>query len=160
MIERIRIAIGSDHAGFELKESVRRYLASHGYVVEDCGVHSEQPADYPDSAEKVAVRVSSHAVDRGVLICGTGLGMAIAANKVTGVRAATCNNTLLARLAGEHNDANILTMGGRIVSEAEAQRILDAWLGAAFAGGRHQERVQKITKIEEEQTLLKQAPQS
>jgi len=148
---KIRIAVGSDHAGFALKESVRHYLVSRGYDVEDCGVHSEEPADYPDSAEKVAVRVSRHEVERGVLICGTGLGVAIAANKVPGVRAATCNNTLLARFAGEHNDANILTMGGRIVDEAQAQRILDAWLGAKFAGGRHQERVQKITKIEEEQ---------
>ena len=144
-----KVAIGSDHAGFALKESVGAYLQAKGYDVEDCGVHSEQPADYPDSALKVALRVAGREVETGVLICGTGLGMAIAANKVQGVRAATCNDTLLARFARAHNNANVLTLGGRIVGEAEARRILDTWFATTFAGGRHEQRVEKIAAIEE-----------
>ncbi|MGH9328366.1 MAG: ribose 5-phosphate isomerase B, partial [Terriglobia bacterium] len=140
----------SDHAGFELKEAVRKHLEEKGYEVEDCGVHSEQPADYPDYARKVAVRVSGHEAGWGVVICGTGLGVAIAANKVPGIRAATCNDTLLARFAREHNNANVLAMGGRIVAPAEAKKIVDTWLGAQFEGGRHARRVEEITAIEEE----------
>ncbi|MGH9470276.1 MAG: ribose 5-phosphate isomerase B [Terriglobia bacterium] len=145
----MKVAIGSDHAGYALKESVRAYLAERGYEVEDCGVDSEQPADYPDYAAKVAVRVAAHYVGSGILICGTGLGVAIAANKVPGIRAATCNNTLLARFAREHNDSNVLAMGGRIVAPGEARRIVDTWFETEFAGGRHQQRVDKITAIEE-----------
>lgn len=150
MPEKLKVAIGSDHAGFALKENVRKYLAEKGCEVEDCGVHSEQPADYPDYAEKVAVRVAGREAGCGVLICGTGLGVAIAANKVHGIRAATCNNTLLARFAREHNNANVLAMGGRIIDAAEARKIVDTWLAAEFAGGRHARRVEKITAIEEE----------
>lgn len=149
MPEKLKVAIGSDHAGYVLKESVRAYLADKGCEVEDCGVHSEQPADYPDYAAKVAALVAAHQAASGILICGTGLGVAIAANKTPGIRAATCNNTLLARFAREHNDANVLAMGGRIVAPAEAKRIVDTWFDTAFAGGRHEQRVEKITALEE-----------
>lgn len=146
-----KIALGSDHAGFLLKERVRHYLQSKGYDVEDCGVHSLEPADYPDYAEKVATRVARQEAESGVLICGTGLGVAMAANKVHGIRAATCNNTLLARFARAHNGANVLDMGGRMVDEAQAQRILDTWFSTPFEGGRHEQRVEKITAIETRQ---------
>lgn len=149
MNEKLKIAIGSDHAGFRLKESVRKHLAEKGCDVEDCGVHSDEPADYPDSAQKVAVRVAGCQAGWGILICGTGLGMAIAANKVPGIRAATCNNTLLARFAREHNNANVLALGGRMVDAAEARKIVDTWLAAEFAGGRHERRVEKIIALEE-----------
>ncbi|MGH9452163.1 MAG: ribose 5-phosphate isomerase B [Terriglobia bacterium] len=154
MPEKLIVAVGSDHAGFALKERVREYLQSKGYGVEDCGVHSEEPADYPDYAEKVATRVAGRLAQCGVLICGTGLGVSIAANKVAGIRAAMCNNTLLAHFARAHNDANVLTMGGRIVDEAQARKILDTWFSTSFAGGRHEQRVEKITAIE--QHLLKE----
>lgn len=151
MPEKIKVAIGSDHAGFALKESVREHLQGLGYEVEDCGTHSTDPADYPDYARKVAERVAGRAVDTGIVVCGTGLGVAIAANKVPGIRAATCNNTLLARFARAHNDANVLAMGGRIVDRAQAEKILDTWFSTPFAGGRHEERVEKITAIETEE---------
>ncbi|MGH9351565.1 MAG: ribose 5-phosphate isomerase B [Terriglobia bacterium] len=151
MPEKPKVALGSDHAGFALKESVRRYLQGLGYEVEDCGTHSEQPADYPDYAKKVAERVAGKSAATGIVICGTGLGVAIAANKVTGIRAAACNNTLLARFARAHNDANVLAMGGRIVDRAEAEKILNTWFSTSFAGGRHEERVQKITILEDQQ---------
>lgn len=151
MPEKIRIAVGSDHAGFALKESVRAYLQGKGCSVEDCGVHSLEPADYPDYAERVATRVAHAEAQWGVLICGTGLGVSIAANKVEGIRAALCNNTLLARFARAHNNANVLAMGGRIVDEAQARNILDTWFSTSFAGGRHEQRVEKIAAIEQRQ---------
>ncbi|HEX5481056.1 MAG TPA: ribose 5-phosphate isomerase B [Terriglobia bacterium] len=149
MPEKPKIAVGSDHAGFALKESVREHLRGLGFDVEDCGVHSADSADYPDCAEKVATRVAGGLAGFGVVICGTGLGVAIAANKIPGIRAATCNNTLLARFAREHNDANVLAMGGRMVDEAQARKILETWLKTEFAGGRHEQRVQKIIRIEQ-----------
>lgn len=156
MPEKIKVAIGSDHAGFALKESVREHLQNLGYEVEDCGTHSAEPADYPDYARKVAERVAGHAVDTGIVVCGTGLGVAIAANKVPGVRAVTCNNTLLARFARAHNDANVLAMGGRIVDLAQAEKIVSTWFSTRFEGGRHQERVQKIAAIEAEDAEQKE----
>lgn len=152
MPSKSKIAVGSDHAGFKLKEQVREYLRTQGYEVTDCGTHSEQPADYPDYAAQVASRVATQEMEWGVLICGTGLGMAMAANKVPGIRAAACNDTLLARFAREHNNANILAMGGRIVDESTARKILNAWSVAVFAGGRHERRVEKIGAIEEHRT--------
>lgn len=152
MPEKVAVAVGSDHAGFALKESVRGYLEAKGFSVDDCGVHSPESADYPDYAERVASRVARNEVQTGVVICGTGLGVSIAANKVAGIRAAVCNNTLLARFARAHNNANVLAMGGRIVDEAEARRIIDTWFSTPFEGGRHEERVEKITAIEKRQT--------
>ncbi len=148
MPDKIKIALGADHAGLELKEKVREYLVSQGYEVEDLGTHSPQPVDYPDYAEKVAARVAAKAVSFGVLVCGTGLGVAMAANKVPGIRAAPCNDTISAHLAREHNDANVLTLGGRLTDEATARKILDTWLATPFAGGRHERRVEKIAAID------------
>lgn len=147
MPERVKIALGSDHAGFALKEKVREYLVSKGYDVKDHGPRSAESVDYPDYAEKVAERVAAREATYGVLVCGTGLGMAISANKVPGIRATPCADTLSARLAREHNDANVLTLGGRLLDEATAQKILDTWLSTPFAGGRHERRVQKIDAI-------------
>ncbi len=149
MPQKAKIALGADHAGFELKEKVREYLRSKGYEVEDHGTQSVESVDYPDFAEKVATRVAAKEAGFGVLMCGTGLGVAIAANKVPGIRAAPCNDTLSAHLARAHNDANVLTMGGRLVDEAMAQKILDTWLSTPFEGGRHERRVQKIAAIDQ-----------
>lgn len=132
-----------------MKERVRRYLAAQGYDVEDCGAHSERAVDYPDYAKKVALCVAKREAEWGVLICGTGLGMAIAANKIAGVRAVTCNDSLLARFAREHNNANILALGGRIVDEHTARKILDTWIATCFAAGRHERRVEKLGAIEQ-----------
>lgn len=149
MPHRIKIAVGADHAGFELKEKVREYLASRDYEVEDHGTSSTDSVDYPDFAERVATQVASKQATYGVLVCGTGLGMAVAANKVPGVRAAACSETLSARMAREHNDANVLTLGGRLIDEAAARKILDTWLATPFAGGRHERRLEKIATIDE-----------
>ena len=150
-----RIAVGSDHAGFLMKERLRTYLQERGYVVEDCGTHSQRAADYPDFAHKVAARVARREVEWGVLVCGTGIGMAMAANKIPGVRAATCNDTLLARFAREHNNANVLALGSRMLDESAARKILDTWATARFTGGRHKQRVDKLTRIEQDPAMEK-----
>jgi ribose 5-phosphate isomerase B len=146
--ENRKIVLGGDHAGFALKEKVREYLLRQGYDVEDAGPATPEPVDYPDFAQKVAERVANREADFGVLMCGTGLGVAIAANKVPGIRAATCNDTLSAHFARAHNDANVLAMGGRLIDEATARKVLDTWLSTPFEGGRHQRRVDKIAVIE------------
>lgn len=146
---KIKIVLGADHAGFALKEKVREYLTDKGLEVEDEGPLTPGPVDYPDFAEKVATRVAAQQADYGVLVCGTGLGMAIAANKVAGVRAATCNDTLSAHFARAHNDANVLALGGRLVDHATARKILDIWLATPFEGGRHGRRVDKIAAIDQ-----------
>ena len=150
MAEKIRIAVGADHAGFALKEKVREYLLSRGYEVEDHGTNSAESVDYPDYAERVARRVATKAVTFGVLFCGAGIAMAIVANKVAGVRAAPCNDTLTAALAREHNNANVLSLGGRTVDEMTARKILDTWLATPYAGGRHERRLSKISAIEQQ----------
>ena len=149
MAQRPRIALGSDHAGFSLKEKAREYLTAQGYDVADQGPAAPDPVDYPDFAEKVAERVAAKEADFGVLVCGTGLGMAMAANKVPGIRAATCTDTLSAHYARAHNDANVLTLGGRLTDEATARKILDTWLATPFEGGRHERRVSKISDIDQ-----------
>jgi len=148
MPAKIKIALGADHAGFPLKEKVREYLEDRGLEVEDHGPQSTERVDYPDSAEKVATRVAAKQADYGVLVCGTGLGMAMAANKIPGIRAATCNDTLSAFFARSHNDANVLALGGRLVDAATAQKIVDTWLSTPFEGGRHARRVEKIARID------------
>ncbi len=148
MPEKIRIAVGSDHAGFPLKEKAREYLVSKGYEVEDHGTDSGESVDYPDFAERVANRVAANEVTFGLVVCGTGVGVAMAANKVPGIRAAACCDTITTRLAREHNDANVLTLGGRVVDEAAARKILDTFLSTPFAGGRHERRIQKIDAID------------
>ena len=149
MAEQLRIAIGADHGGFDLKERVRHYLADQGHAVADLGTNSTDSVDYPDFARKVAERVSAKGADFGVVICGTGLGVAMTANKVRGIRAAPCSETLSARFARSHNDANVLTMGGRLIDYSTAVKILDVFLSTPFEGGRHQRRVDKINSTGE-----------
>ena len=143
----LTIAIGSDHAGFELKEAVRKYLESQEIAIKDFGTFSTDSVDYPDYAYAVASAVAKGEFDRGILICGTGLGMSIVANKVKGIRAAECTTPYLAEMSRRHNDANVLTLGGRVLSAEEAQKIVRAWLETQFEGGRHQRRVDKIHQL-------------
>jgi ribose 5-phosphate isomerase B len=138
------IIVGSDHAGFELKEKVKRQLERKGLLVEDVGTSSTEPVDYPRFAHVVADAIGSGRRARGVLVCGTGLGVAMAANRHPGVRAAVAYDELTARLSREHNDANVLALGGRSLDHEKALRILDVWLGTAFADGRHTRRVAAI----------------
>jgi len=145
----MKIALAADHAGFALKEKVREYLQSKGLAVEDCGPPSADPVDYPDFAEKVARRVAARQADYGVLVCGTGLGMMLAANKVRGIRALPCADTLSAHFARAHNNGNVLTLGGRLLDESSMQKIVDTWLSTPFQGGRHERRVEKVTALEE-----------
>lgn len=146
----MRIFIGSDHAGLALKEHVGSYLERSGHDVIDVGTHSEESVDYPDYAREVARAVASGDADVGVLVCGTGLGMEIAANKVRGVRAVQAMDPELAIMARKHNDANVLTLAGRYTDPATAERIVDAFVNTAFEGGRHARRVSKISAIEHE----------
>lgn len=143
-----RIALGADHAGFHIKEVIKSFLEGQGYPVDDAGTWSEESVDYPDYARKVAGEVARGQAPLGILICGTGIGVAIAANKVEGVRAATAHDAMTARAAREHNDANVLTLGGRVVDTEHALEIVREFLGASFAGGRHQRRIDKITEID------------
>jgi ribose 5-phosphate isomerase B len=144
----MKIALGADHAGFALKDHLRRHLEAHGHAVSDLGTHSTESTDYPDHAAAVGRAVASGEAERGLLVCGTGVGMAMAANKVRGVRAANCNNLFTARLARAHNDANVLTLGAREVAPEHAAAILDAFLATPFEGGRHARRIQKIADLE------------
>ena len=144
----MRIAIGSDHAGYRLKEHCKVVLKAAGHELEDFGTHSEESVDYPPICAAVARAVAAGDADRGVVLGGSGQGEQIAANKVAGVRAALCNDPHTARLAREHNDANVLSMGGRIVADALATEILDVWLQTPFEGGRHQRRIEQIADIE------------
>lgn len=138
------IPIGADHAGFALKEQLKQELAALGYEPLDIGTHSADSTDYPDYAHPVAQRVETGEAARGILLCGTGLGMAYAANRHPGVRAAVAWTPEVARLARAHNDANVLVLPARFVTEAEGREILRAWLTTPFEGGRHERRVQKI----------------
>jgi ribose 5-phosphate isomerase B len=144
----MKIALAADHVGFALKEKVREYLKSQGLEVEDYGPSNAEPVDYPDFAEKVAAQVAAKQADYGVLVCGTGIGMMLAANKVPGIRAVAANDTIAARMAREHNNANVLTLGGRIIDAATMRRIVDTWLSTPFAGGRHQRRLEKIEDLD------------
>lgn len=148
----MKIAIGADHAGFELKEKLRQHLAAKGFDVDDRGTASPESVDYPDFARAVGEEVAARQADFGLLVCGTGIGMSIAANKVPGIRAANAGSVEAARLSREHNDANILTLGARMLDARTAQDILDAWLATSFSGGRHQRRVDKITELESRET--------
>ena len=143
------IAIGSDHAGWQLKELLKPILAQSGYHVIDCGPNSKDSVDYPDYAQLVGQEVSIGHADLGILVCGTGTGMAIAANKIRGIRAANCTNTTQSKLSREHNDANILCLGSRIVGDELAIDIVKSFLQATFLGDRHARRVNKIKSLEE-----------
>ena len=142
------ISIASDHAGFEQKQQLADYLVSKGHQVIDQGPDSDDRVDYPDYAAKVANDVASGAADRGVLVCGTGIGMALAADKVAGIRAANIINSQFAALCREHNDANVITLSGRFVTLETNQEILDVFLTTEFGGGRHAGRVEKIMALD------------
>ena len=144
----MKIAIGSDHGGFELKEEIHKYLSENGYEVKDFGTYSTDSCDYPDYGVKVAEAVASKEYEFGILICGTGIGISIAANKVPGIRAALCSDTFSAHATREHNDANILAMGARVVGPGLALDIVKTFLSAKFEGGRHINRINKISEIE------------
>jgi ribose 5-phosphate isomerase B len=147
----IKIALGADHAGYEEKEKLKKTLDELGVQYEDFGTVSTDSVDYPDYARKVGEAVAHGQYDQGLLVCGSGTGMAIAANKVPGVRAAVAWNEEIARLAREHNDANVLSLAARYTTPEENQKIVRAWFGAHFDGGRHQRRVDKIREIEKEE---------
>lgn len=143
-----RIALGADHAGFHVKETIKNFLKNSGYPVDDVGTWSEESVDYPDYARAVAEKVAAGEDQLGILACGTGIGMAITANKVPGIRAAVAHDPMTARLGREHNDANVLTLGGRVVDDARAIEIVRNFLGAQFAAGRHQRRIDKIRELD------------
>ncbi len=142
----MKVVIGSDHAGYRLKESVKNFLIGKGMDVEDVGTHSEESTDYPLYAEKVARYIQDGKAERGILICGTGIGMSISANKFRGIRASLCTNEYMARMSRRHNNANILCLGSRVVGEDLALSIVSAWLDEEFEGGRH---LKRLTIIEE-----------
>ena len=144
------IAIGCDHGGYELKLSVIEHLKSKGYEIKDYGCYSSDSVDYPDYAYPVAKSVANGEAEKGILICGTGIGMSIAANKIKGIRCALCSDTFSAHATREHNDSNILALGARVVGLNLALDIIDTWLSAEFTGGRHLNRIEKITRIENE----------
>jgi ribose 5-phosphate isomerase B len=145
----MRIALGADHAGFQLKDSLKRTLDEIGVTYQDFGTSSAESVDYPDVARAVAAGVAAGQFDRGILVCGTGVGMAIAANKVPGIRSAAIVDTDTAKLSREHNDLNVLTIGARVTPEARARDIVKVFVATPFAGGRHATRVGKIHQIEE-----------
>ena len=144
------IAIGSDHRGFKLKQAFKQHLTRIGHKVRDLGCASEDSVDYPDFALQVAESVAKRRVKLGILICSSGIGMSITANKVKGVRAALCFNEVMATRSRQHNDANVLCLGADYVSKRKALAILDAWLNAEFEGGRHKRRLDKIRKQEQD----------
>lgn len=144
----MKIAIGADHAGFVLKEKIKEKLVRDGHEVEDVGTHSGESVDYPDFARQVASKVSAGEAERGILVCYTGVGMSIAANKVPGVRAALGVNPEEVQLTRRHNNANVLTLGAILTTPEEAASLVDAFLNTEFEGGRHARRVQKISDLE------------
>ncbi len=144
----MKIAAGSDHAGYELKEKIAEHLKKQGIKVEDYGTNGNNSVDYPDFAVTVAEAVSQGRIDRGVLICGTGIGMSIAANKFPHVRAALCYDVYSAEMSRRHNNANILVLAGRVLKSDLAIKMLDVWLKTEFEGGRHKSRIDKIDEIE------------
>lgn len=149
------IVIGSDHGGLNLKTALNIYLAGRGVEVTDAGTNSDDSVDYPDFGQKVAEIVISGQAELGILICGTGIGMSIAANKVPGIRAALVTDAFMARMAREHNNANILVLGGRVLDDQKACDLVGAWLDSTFQGGRHQMRLDKITALEQKYNGVK-----
>jgi len=145
----MKIAIGCDHAGFELKEDLRVYLRERGVEVLDLGTPEGAPVDYPEIGMAVAERVSTGAIPRGILICGTGIGMSVVANRFRGVRATLCHDLYTARMSREHNDSNVLVLGGRLLGKGIAREIVGIWLEAEFLGGNHQRRLDQIARLDE-----------
>ena len=144
----MKVALGSDHGGLLLKEEIKKYLTERSIEHKDFGTDTSDSCDYPDIALPVAQAVQKGEFDKAILICGTGIGIGIAANKVPGIRAALCHDTFSARASREHNDANILTLGERVIGKGLALDIVEIWLNTEFSGGRHQKRVDKITAME------------
>ncbi|SDF00529.1 ribose 5-phosphate isomerase B [Sporolituus thermophilus] len=144
------VAIGSDHGGFRLKEEIKRFLDEEKIAYRDFGTYSTDSVDYPDISRSVAQAVAAGECDRGIIICGTGIGVSIAANKIKGIRAALCHDVYSAQMSREHNDANILTMGERVIGPGLARAIVAKWLATEFAGGRHARRVDQIARLEAE----------
>ena len=154
------VALGADHAGWRLKEAIKAWLlerAAPGLPMLDVGTHSPEPVDYPDYAGQVAEAVATGKVACGILVCGTGIGMAMAANKVPGVRAAFCPDLFTARMSREHNDANVLALGGRLTGVELALEIVEMWLATPFQGGRHQRRLERIADLERRYTGIQEA---
>ena len=145
----MKIAVGADHAGYRLKQHLSRRLEDQGHQVEDLGTSSEESVDYPDFAAAVARTVAAGGAELGLIVCGTGIGVAMAANKVDGVRAATCNDLFTARMSRAHNDANVLTLGARVVGEGLAEDIVQCFVETRFEAGRHQRRLDKIGQLEQ-----------
>ena len=143
------IGIGCDHGGLELKNHIVKYLQDKGLEIKDFGVHTEDSVDYPDCARPVCEAIQNGECEKGILLCGTGIGISIAANKFKGIRAALCGNVFSAKMTKVHNDANIICLGGRVTGRELAFMIVDAWLDAEFEGGRHSNRIAKIHAIEE-----------
>lgn len=150
----MKIALGADHAGFELKESVKRLLAAQGIQVDDRGTHSAESVDYPDFARAVGEAVARRQADLGILVCGTGIGMSMSANKVPGIRAARVDTEFEAEMARAHNNANVLCLGARVTDAATAEKLVRKFLETRFEGGRHQRRVDKIMAIERKENSL------
>jgi ribose 5-phosphate isomerase B len=144
----MKIGIGSDHGGFELKEYIKEYLEKEGIEYLDYGTNSLDSVDYPDYGLKLSQGVISGEVDKGIAICGTGIGISISCNKVKGIRCALCSDTYSARMSVEHNNANIIALGGRVIGRDLAIEIVSTWLKAQFEGGRHERRINKISDIE------------
>lgn len=145
----MKVAFGCDHAGVALRDSVVSVIEELGHTVEDFGTHTTESVDYPDFGEKVGDAVAQGQADLGIVVCGTGIGISIAANKVRGVRAALCSEPLSAKLCREHNDANVLSIGARVVGPDLAKEIVRAFLTTSFAGGRHAQRIEKMDAIEQ-----------
>lgn len=144
------IAVGSDHGGLELKDAILAVLAARGLDVDDYGTDNGDSVDYPDFAEKVAAAVSRGDVELGILVCGTGIGMSIVANKFPGVRAALATDEFMAQMAKEHNNANVLVLGGRVLAKDLAVKMVNVWLDSTYEAGRHQRRLDKISRLEED----------
>jgi ribose 5-phosphate isomerase B len=144
----MRVAIGADWVGVDLKEELKNCLQELGCQVADMGAQSSEPSDYPDFAAKVGLAVARNEADRGIVICGTGIGMSIAANKIKGVRAALCHDAFTTSLSRKHNDANVLALGAWVVSLPHARELVRLWLETPYEGGRHEPRLEKITRLE------------
>ena len=144
----MKIALGSDHGGYQLKTDITEFLTGRSIEVLDLGTNSDASVDYPDFGEKVARTVASGEAEAGIVICGTGIGISIAANKIPGIRAALVTDSYMARMAKEHNNANVLALGGRVIDQSRACEIVAAWLDSSFEGGRHQARLDKIAQLE------------
>lgn len=144
------VSIGSDHAGFDMKEIIKKNLKLNGIEFKDLGTYNKESVDYPLFAQSVSISVASGESEKGILVCGTGIGVSIVANKVKSIRAALCNSEIEAELARKHNNANVLCLGGRMISDELALKIIDTFLKTEFEGGRHEKRVEQISKIEQQ----------